>query len=128
MNMRGDFRIASTSGCCGAGRVRPSQRVQPGWRRGRPVPACLGERGQDLDQRGALPLVAALEFLNGTLAAFATPALRGFVPQLVGKARIREANALLGSVRNATKILGPSLSGPSRIGPGSGRQLSCTGR
>lgn len=30
----------------------------------------------------ALVLVAALEFLNGVLAAFTTPALRGAVPQL----------------------------------------------
>ncbi|MEU9089948.1 MFS transporter [Streptomyces sp. NPDC048428] len=55
--------------------------------------------------------VAVLEFLNGALAAFTTPALRGVVPQLVDKARLQQANALLGTARNATKILGPSLAG-----------------
>ncbi|MEU1388179.1 MULTISPECIES: MFS transporter [unclassified Nonomuraea] len=64
-----------------------------------------------LTGRYALLPVAALGFLNGALAAFTTPALRGIVPQLVPRGRIRQANALLGSVRNATKILGPSLSG-----------------
>ncbi|MFI6920623.1 MFS transporter [Nonomuraea spiralis] len=64
-----------------------------------------------LTGRYALLPAAALGFLNGALAAFITPALRGIVPQLVPRDRIRQANALLGSVRNATKILGPSLSG-----------------
>lgn len=68
--------------------------------------------------------VAALEFLNGTLAAFTTPALRGIVPQLVGKARLRQANALLGAMRNATKILGPSVSGVLVMLTGSGPALA----
>ncbi|MEU5541499.1 MFS transporter [Streptomyces sioyaensis] len=72
----------------------------------------------------ALLLVAALEFLNGTLAAFTTPALRGVIPQLVSKNRLLEANALLGSVRNATKILGPSLSGLLVVVTGSGPAIA----
>ncbi|YCK38112.1 MFS transporter [Actinomadura sp. ATCC 39365] len=64
-----------------------------------------------LTGRYALLPVAALGLLNGALAAFTTPALRGIVPQLVPRDRLLQANALLGSVRNATKILGPSLSG-----------------
>ncbi|MGW3248556.1 MFS transporter [Streptomyces sp. NPDC001070] len=63
-----------------------------------------------LTGRYALWPVAALGFANGILAAFTTPALRGIVPELVPGDRSRQANALLGSVRNATKILGPSLS------------------
>ncbi|MFJ5220299.1 MFS transporter [Streptomyces sp. NPDC088354] len=64
-----------------------------------------------LTGRYALLPVAALGFSNGVLAAFTTPALRGIVPQLVPGDRLRQANALLSSVRNTTKILGPSLSG-----------------
>ncbi|GAA4535308.1 MFS transporter [Amycolatopsis samaneae] len=52
-----------------------------------------------------------LEAVNGTLTAFTTPALRGIVPDLVGRERLRQANSLLGSVRNATKILGPAAAG-----------------
>ncbi|MEU4549439.1 MFS transporter [Nonomuraea dietziae] len=62
------------------------------------------------DSYALLP-VATLGFLAGVLAAFTTPALRGIVPQLVPRDRVRQANALLASARNATKILGPSLSG-----------------
>ncbi|MGP8298296.1 MFS transporter [Streptomyces inhibens] len=68
----------------------------------------------------ALLPVAVLEFLNGTLAAFTTPALRGVVPQLVERDRLRQANALLGAVRNGTKILGPGLSGVLVVMAGSG--------
>ncbi|MFI7690132.1 MFS transporter [Nonomuraea sp. NPDC049655] len=77
-----------------------------------------------LTGRYALLPVAALGFLNGTLAAFTTPALRGIVPQLVAKDRIRQANALLGSVRNATKILGPSLSGIAVAAVGGGPAIA----
>ncbi|MFD9890480.1 MFS transporter [Amycolatopsis sp. NPDC059027] len=52
-----------------------------------------------------------LEAVNGTLTAFTTPALRGIVPDLVGPSRLQKANSLLGSVRNATKILGPAAAG-----------------
>ncbi len=68
--------------------------------------------------------VAALQFLAGILAAFTTPALRGVVPQLVDRAHLRQANALLGSVRNATKILGPSLSGVLVAAAGSGPAIA----
>ncbi len=68
--------------------------------------------------------VAALEFLNGVLAAFTTPALRGVVPQLVGKGELRQANSLLASVRNATKISGPSLSGVLVVTIGSGTAIA----
>ncbi|MEU6660023.1 MFS transporter [Streptomyces sp. NPDC046821] len=72
----------------------------------------------------SLPLVATLEFLNGVLAAFTTPALRGIVPQLVDKSRLRQANSLLGSARNATKTLGPSLSGVLVVTVGSGPAIA----
>lgn len=72
----------------------------------------------------SLVLVAVLEFLNGVLASFATPALRGVVPQLVDKTLLRQANSLLGSARNATKILGPSLSGVLVVAVGSGPAIA----
>ncbi|MFE0631793.1 MFS transporter [Streptomyces sp. NPDC058864] len=77
-----------------------------------------------LTGRYALWPVAALGFLNGVLAAFTTPALRGIVPELVARDRIRQANALLGSVRNATKILGPSLSGVLAAAVGGGPAIA----
>lgn len=77
-----------------------------------------------LTGRYALLPVAALGFLNGVLAAFTTPALRAIVPQLVPGDRIRQANALLGSVRNVTKILGPSLSGVLVAAAGGGLAIA----
>ncbi|MFJ3990918.1 MFS transporter [Streptomyces sp. NPDC090032] len=72
----------------------------------------------------SLPLVAALEFLNGVLAAFTTPALRGVVPQIVAKSLLRQANSALGSAGNAAKILGPSLSGVLVVTVGSGPAIA----
>ncbi|MFJ1680294.1 MULTISPECIES: MFS transporter [unclassified Streptomyces] len=72
----------------------------------------------------SLVLVAVLEFLNGALAAFITPALRGIVPQLVDKTLLRQANSVLGSARNACKILGPSLSGVLVVAVGSGPAIA----
>jgi MFS family permease len=77
-----------------------------------------------LTGRYSLPLVTALEFANGVLGAFTTPALRGIVPQLVAKSRLRQANSLLGSAGNATKILGPSLSGVLVVTVGSGPAIA----
>jgi MFS family permease len=71
-----------------------------------------------------LLLVAALELLNGVLTAFTTPALRGVVPQLVDKAELRQANSLLGSMGNTTKILGSSLSGVLVVAVGSGPAIA----
>ncbi|MGK4585775.1 MFS transporter [Kitasatospora sp. HPMI-4] len=64
-----------------------------------------------LSGRYSLLLVAGLEALNGVLAAFTTPALRGVVPELVDADRLQQANSLLAATRNATKIAGPSLAG-----------------
>ncbi|MFC1442277.1 MFS transporter [Streptacidiphilus sp. N1-10] len=68
--------------------------------------------------------IAALSLLNGVLDAFTTPALRGVLPQLVDRERLRQANALLGSMRNATKILGPSLSGVLVVAFGGGPAIA----
>ena len=68
----------------------------------------------------SLPVVAGLELANGVLAAFTTPALRGVVPRLVSPQDLQRANALLGSTRNATKILGPTIAGVLVVSEGGG--------
>ncbi|MGI8417857.1 MAG: MFS transporter [Nakamurella sp.] len=72
----------------------------------------------------SLPLIAGLEFGNGVLAAFTTPALRGVVPELVDASQLQQANALLGSTRNATKIIGPTVSGVLVAAVGSGSAIA----
>lgn len=58
-----------------------------------------------------LSLVAGFQFVNGALEAFASPALRGIVPELVGTAQLPRANAALATVKNVTKILAPTICG-----------------
>ncbi|MCP3803218.1 MFS transporter [Allokutzneria sp. A3M-2-11 16] len=71
-----------------------------------------------------LTALAALSFANGVLMAFTTPALRGIVPELVAANRLRQANALLGTARNATKIIGPALSGVLVVAVGGGPAIA----
>lgn len=71
-----------------------------------------------------LPAVALLECLNGVLAAFITPALRGVVPDLVDKSQLRQANSLLSTARNATKIVGPGAAGVIVATAGSGAAIA----
>jgi MFS family permease len=67
-----------------------------------------------------LAAIVALEFVNGTLTAFTSPALRGIVPQLVEADQRQRANSLLGSSKNLTSIVGPSLAGGIVITVGGG--------
>ncbi|MGX4736490.1 MFS transporter [Kitasatospora griseola] len=59
----------------------------------------------------ALGPIAALEFLNGLLTAFTSPALVGILPELVPREQLRPANALLGIAANGSKVFGPALAG-----------------
>jgi MFS family permease len=68
----------------------------------------------------SLPLVAGLALANGALEAFASPALRGIVPELVAPADLRRANSVLASTRNATLILGPTAAALIVAGFGGG--------
>ncbi|MEU6171731.1 MFS transporter [Streptantibioticus parmotrematis] len=77
-----------------------------------------------LSGRYALGPVAALSFFNGLLGAFTSPALRGLLPELVPRDRLRRANALLGSVKNGTKVLGPSVSGVLVVAAGGGTAIA----
>lgn len=68
----------------------------------------------------SLAAVAGLSMANGGIEAFTRPALRGVVSELVAPAQIQRAGSLLGSARNATKILGPSVAGLTVVGVGGG--------
>ncbi|GAA1592162.1 MFS transporter [Kribbella hippodromi] len=71
-----------------------------------------------------LLLIGALSAANGVLDAFTSPALRGLVPELVPADQLRKANALLSSVRNATKVIGPALAGVLVATAGSGTTIA----
>jgi MFS family permease len=58
-----------------------------------------------------LAVIAILEFLNGTITAFTSPALRGIVPELVDNAQKQRANSLLATSKNAISVGGPAISG-----------------
>ncbi len=72
----------------------------------------------------SLAFIAGLEFANGALAAFTTPALRGVVPELVTSGQLQKANALLGSARNAIRIIGPTTAGVLVAAAGSGQAIA----
>ncbi|HZX01799.1 MFS transporter [Kribbella sp.] len=71
-----------------------------------------------------LPAVCALSAAGGVLDAFTSPALRGLVADLVEKDQLRQANALLSSIRNATKIVGPAVAGVLVATLGSGPTIA----
>lgn len=62
-----------------------------------------------IGNRYSLPAIACLAFVNGTVTAFSSPALRGLVPELVERHDLQRANALLASTQNTVRILGPVL-------------------
>ncbi len=68
----------------------------------------------------SLLAVSALALVNGSLEAFASPALRGIVPELVAPADLGRANSVLASTRNGTRILGPVLAGLVAAAAGGG--------
>ncbi|MFF3359732.1 MFS transporter [Streptomyces sp. NPDC002917] len=73
----------------------------------------------------SLLAVSLLTFLNGLLAAFTTPALRGLVPELVARSDLQRANSLLATVTNGTKVFGPSICGVLVGSAGSGTAIAC---
>jgi MFS family permease len=52
-----------------------------------------------------------LAVMNGAIGAFAAPATRGILADLVDQDEIQEANALLNTSRSVAKILGPAFAG-----------------
>ncbi|WP_371794905.1 MFS transporter [Streptomyces sp. NBC_01718] len=73
----------------------------------------------------SLLAVSVLAFLNGLLASFTTPALRGLVPELVERSDLQRANSLLATVANGTKVFGPSICGVLVGSAGSGTAIAC---
>lgn len=63
-----------------------------------------------------LPLAAG----NGIFQALTIPTLRGIVPQLASGGGIQQANSLLASARNITRLLGPSAAGLLTVSVGGG--------
>lgn len=65
-------------------------------------------------------MVIVLEVLNGTVLAFSFPAMNGIVPQVVPRAYLQEANALLAFSRAGLAILGPTVAAllVVSVGPG----------
>lgn len=54
-------------------------------------------------------LIAVMALLNGAIDAFASPALRGIVPEVIPADQIQQANSLLSSSQSAVRIAGPTL-------------------
>lgn len=65
-------------------------------------------------------MLVVLEAVNGTVAAFSFPALEGMTPQLVPRAHLQQANALVSFSRGGLAVIGPSLAGllVVTVGPG----------
>lgn len=57
----------------------------------------------------SLTVIAGLALVSGAVSAFAQPALRGIVPELVARQDLQRANALLASGQNTVRILGPMI-------------------
>jgi MFS family permease len=81
---------------------------------------CLTSLGAGLTQVGVALLLLTdqhpafllpLSALNGIFQGLTTPALRGIVANLTAGRGIQRASSLLASVRNATRIIGPTAAG-----------------
>lgn len=63
-----------------------------------------------------LPLAA----VNGIFQALTTPTLRGIVPQLASGRGVQQANSLLASTRNISRLVGPAAAGVLTVSVGGG--------
>jgi MFS family permease len=64
-----------------------------------------------LSGNAELWMLVGLEFANGTLFAFAFPALQGAIPQVAERHQLQQANAMLAFSRNTAMVVGPSAAG-----------------
>ncbi|GIE12489.1 MFS transporter [Paractinoplanes ferrugineus] len=71
-----------------------------------------------------LPVIAALSLVAGAASAFASPALRGIVPDLVAETDLQRANALLASSGHAVRIIAPTAAGLLTATAGGGWALA----
>jgi MFS family permease len=90
---------------------------------------CLTSLGAGISQTGVAilllthqqpALLLPLSALNGISQALTTPTMRGIVPQLASGRGIQQANSLLASARNTTRLLGPSAAGLLTVSVGGG--------
>ena len=65
--------------------------------------------------------------VNGVAMAFGTPAAMGFIPQIVDRADLQSANALLGVARNSAMMMGAALAGILVATVGAGWTLAIDG-
>jgi MFS family permease len=80
----------------------------------------LANLGAGISQAGVAAVVLAgvnpywifpMAAVNGALAAFTSPAMRGIIPQIVTSDDIRRANSMLSTSRSTAKIAGPAAAG-----------------
>ena len=74
-----------------------------------------------------VPTLTALMLVNGVAMALGTPAAMGFIPQIVDRADLQAANALLGVARNSAFMLGAALAGVLVATVGAGWTLAIDG-
>lgn len=74
--------------------------------------------------RAELWMIIVLEALNGAVSAFTMPAMMGVVPQIVDRAYLRQANALLSFSRSGLAVVGPSVAALLVITVGAGWALA----
>jgi MFS family permease len=58
-----------------------------------------------------LTVIVVMSALNGCANALANPSLRGIVSDLSDPVQLLRTNAIIGGLKNGTKIIGPSLAG-----------------
>lgn len=74
--------------------------------------------------RAELWMIIVLEALNGAVSAFTMPAMMGVVPQIVDRAYLRQANALLSFSRSGLFVVGPSVAALLVVTVGAGWALA----
>ncbi len=69
-------------------------------------------------------MLIALSLVHGTVSAVSFPAMASIMPQLVPRAELQRANALMSLARSALTILGPTISALLVVGVGPGWALA----
>ncbi|WP_239166826.1 MFS transporter [Actinoplanes italicus] len=77
-----------------------------------------------LTGRYHLTVIVVLSLVAGAASAFASPALRGIVPDLVAGGDLQRANALLASSGHAVRIIAPTVAGLLTATAGGGWALA----
>jgi MFS family permease len=81
---------------------------------GAAVVQCAAQTGTGLlviRGTGSVALIVALQATYGLAEGFVIPASTGLIPATISRARLQQANALLGLSQNGTRILGPAVGG-----------------